>query len=84
MVLSVSCLLNLICREGSVISDVTILYEALDDQQLVVLYEDLDQDGLLHQDMPVIYNRSEIVVTEGIYILFCGVSRKKVTHLTRS
>ena len=44
----------------------TILYEALDDQQLVVLYEDLDQDGLLHQDMPVIYNRSEIVVTEGI------------------
>ena len=70
MVLIVSCLLNLICREGSVISDVTILYEALDDQQLIVLYEDLDQDGLLHQDMPVIYNQSEIVVTEGIHILF--------------
>ena len=53
-------------RQGSVIADVTILYEALDNQQLVVLQEDLDQDGLLNQDMPVVYTRSEIVTTEGI------------------
>lgn len=45
------------------IADVTILYEALDDQQMIVLQEDLDQDGVLNQDMPVVYN--EIVVSEG-------------------
>jgi hypothetical protein len=55
-----------------VISDVTILYDALDGQQLVVLYEDLDQDGLLNEDMPVVYNHSETVVTEGLYMLFLG------------
>ena len=53
------------CRQGSVIADITLLYEALDAQQLVVLQEDLDQDGLLNQDMPVIYNHSEVVATEG-------------------
>ena len=47
------------------IADVTILYEALDDQQLIVLQEDLDQDGLLNQDMPVVYTHSQVVVTEG-------------------
>jgi hypothetical protein len=51
-------------RQGSVISDVTILYDALDGQQLVVLYEDLDQDGLLNQEMPVVYN--PLVVSEGM------------------
>ena len=47
------------------IADVTILYDALDDQQLIVLQEDLDQDGLLNQDMPVVYTHSQVVVTEG-------------------
>ena len=51
------------------IADVTILYEALNDQQLVVLQEDLDQDGLLNQDMPVVYTRDEIITTEGTFML---------------
>ncbi len=55
------------CRQGSVIADVTILYETLDDQQLIVLQEDLDQDGLLNQDMPVVYTHSQVVVTEGTF-----------------
>ena len=55
-------------RQGSVIADVTLLYEALDGQQLIVLQEDLDQDGLLNQDMPVVYTRSEIVTTEGRFM----------------
>jgi hypothetical protein len=46
-----------------VIADVTIIYEALDGQQLIVLQEDLDQDGLLNQDMPVVYTQSDLVVT---------------------
>ena len=58
----------LTCRQGSVIADVTILYDALDDQQLIVLQEDLDQDGLLNQDMPVVYTHSQLVVTEGMWI----------------
>ena len=45
------------------IADVTIIYEALDGQQLIVLQEDLDQDGLLNQDMPVVYTQSDLVVT---------------------
>lgn len=49
------------------IADVSITYEALDAQQLIVLQEDLDQDGLLNQNMPVVYNPSEIVVTEGTF-----------------
>ena len=47
------------------IADVMIIYEALDDQQLVVLQEDLDQDGLLNQNMPVVYNHKDISVNEG-------------------
>lgn len=50
------------------IADVTLLYEALDGQQLIVLQEDLDQDGLLNQDMPVVYTRSEIVTTGGRFM----------------
>ena len=47
------------------IADVSILYDSLDDQQLIVLQEDLDQDGLLNQDMPVVYEHTEIVTSEG-------------------
>ncbi|XP_028392974.1 uncharacterized protein LOC114517441 isoform X2 [Dendronephthya gigantea] len=54
-------------RQGSVIADVSIKYEALDAQQLIVLQEDLDQDGLLNQNMPVVYSHSEIVVTEVLF-----------------
>ena len=50
------------------VADVSIIYEALDDQQLIVLQEDLDQDGLLNQDMPVVYTQNELVVNEGTYL----------------
>ena len=50
------------------IADVTIIYEALDGQQLIVLQEDLGPNGLLNQDMPVVYTQSDFVVTEGTSI----------------
>ena len=37
----------------------------MDEQQLVVLQEDLDQDGLLNEDMPVVYDYNDFTISTG-------------------